>query len=62
MSLREPLESGDLDPLRSYFTSEDVGAWKDFSAAGYLLANAFRTSSSTPPDNLPSIKVRIVEL
>ena len=57
MSLRGPLVSGNLDPLRSFFTSEDVGAWKDFSAAGFLLANAFRTSSSTAPDNLPSVRV-----
>lgn len=33
-----------------------VGAWKDFSTAGYLLANAFRRSSSTPPDSLPSVQ------
>jgi hypothetical protein len=33
-----------------------VGAWKDFSAAGYLLANAFRRSSATPPDSLPSVQ------
>lgn len=59
LGLRGPLESGDVDPLRAYFSSEDVGGWKDFSSAGYLLANAFRTSSSTPPDNLPSVKVRL---
>ena len=56
LSLRGPLVSGDLDPLRTYFTNEDVGGWKDFSAAGFLLANAFRTSSSTAPDSLPSVK------
>ena len=57
MALRGPLESGDLDSLRVYFSSEDVGAWKDFNSAGYLLANAFRTTSNTAPDNLPSVKV-----
>lgn len=36
--------------------SEEVGSWKDFSAAGYLLANAFRRNSTTPPDSLPSVK------
>jgi len=33
-----------------------VGAWNDFSSAGYLLANAFRTNSSRSPDKLPAVK------
>mmetsp|Transcript_53772 Transcript_53772/g.80233 ORF Transcript_53772/g.80233 Transcript_53772/m.80233 type:complete len:240 (-) Transcript_53772:280-999(-) len=41
---------------KEYFATEEVGGWKDASTAGYLLANAFRTSSATPPDRLPSVK------
>ncbi|GAX19892.1 hypothetical protein FisN_1Lh641 [Fistulifera solaris] len=55
-SLTNPLDSGDIEVLRSFFTSEDVGSWKDFSAAGYLLANAFRRNSSAAPDSLPAVK------
>lgn len=51
------LESGNIDSVRNFFSSEEVGSWKDFSASGYLLANAFRRSSSTAPDALPSVKV-----
>jgi hypothetical protein len=51
-------ESGNVDGIRSYFASEDVGSWKDLSTAGYLLANAFRSNSSAAPDSLPSVKVR----
>eukprot|EP00814_Leptocylindrus_danicus_P014113 CAMPEP_0116008970 /NCGR_PEP_ID=MMETSP0321-20121206/3168_1 /TAXON_ID=163516 /ORGANISM="Leptocylindrus danicus var. danicus, Strain B650" /LENGTH=203 /DNA_ID=CAMNT_0003477871 /DNA_START=51 /DNA_END=662 /DNA_ORIENTATION=+ len=41
-----------------YFTPENngEGSWSDFQSAGYLLANAFRRSSSTAPDALPSVK------
>jgi hypothetical protein len=56
-SLTEPLESGNIEALRMFFTSEDVGSWKDFSSAGYLLANAFRRNSSAAPDSLPAVKV-----
>lgn len=56
-SLAEPLESENIESLRLFFTSEDVGSWKDFSSAGYLLANAFRRNSSAAPDSLPSVKV-----
>jgi hypothetical protein len=56
-SVGSQLENGDIDSVRSFFTSEELGNWKDFSTAGYLLANAFRRSSNTPPDNLPSVKV-----
>eukprot|EP00541_Cyclophora_tenuis_P007078 CAMPEP_0116576626 /NCGR_PEP_ID=MMETSP0397-20121206/20642_1 /TAXON_ID=216820 /ORGANISM="Cyclophora tenuis, Strain ECT3854" /LENGTH=232 /DNA_ID=CAMNT_0004105699 /DNA_START=65 /DNA_END=763 /DNA_ORIENTATION=+ len=45
-----------LDDTKAYFTSDEEGAWKDASAAGYLLANAFRRNSTTPPDNLPAVK------
>lgn len=50
------MESGDIDTLRSFFANEDVGGWKDYSTAGYLLANAFRRNSTASPDSLPSVK------
>lgn len=59
LSLGGSLESGNIDDAKNFFKSEEDGNWKDFSAAGYLLANAFRRSSSTPPDKLPSVKVCI---
>jgi hypothetical protein len=58
VALKSSLEKGDVDAVRTFFASEDDGYWKDFSAAGYLLANAFRTNSSAAPDTLPSVKVR----
>jgi hypothetical protein len=58
-ALRPLVESGNVDGIRSYFASEDVGSWKDLSTAGYLLANAFRSNSSAAPDSLPSVKVRV---
>jgi hypothetical protein len=57
VGLKAALEKNDIDAVRAYFSSEDEGAWKDFTAAGYLLANAFRTNSSAAPDSLPSVKV-----
>ena len=44
--------------LTSFFgkSKKEDSPWSNFSAAGYLLANAFRTSSSTPPDRLPAVK------
>mmetsp|Transcript_4399 Transcript_4399/g.5773 ORF Transcript_4399/g.5773 Transcript_4399/m.5773 type:complete len:215 (-) Transcript_4399:310-954(-) len=56
LALKGFLEAGDVSGLRDYFSNEDVGAWKDLTSAGYLLANAFRRSSSTAPDSLPSVK------
>jgi hypothetical protein len=58
VGLRDALEKNDIGTVRFYFSSEEEGAWKDFTAAGYLLANAFRTNSSAAPDSLPSVKVR----
>jgi hypothetical protein len=52
------LESGSVAEAKEYFSGEAVGEWKDFTAAGYLLSNAFRRSSSTAPDSLPAVKVR----
>ena len=56
LSLENSLSSGTLEDTKAFFTSDTDGNWKDSAAAGYLLANAFRRSSSTPPDNLPSVK------
>jgi len=50
------LDATDLGQVKAFIESSEVGGWEDFSAAGYLLANAFRTSSSKPPDALPSVK------
>mmetsp|Transcript_517 Transcript_517/g.780 ORF Transcript_517/g.780 Transcript_517/m.780 type:complete len:198 (+) Transcript_517:228-821(+) len=56
LALKKPLENGSTQELKDYFSTEEVGGWKDGSAAGYLLANAFRTSSSKAPDSLPSVQ------
>ena len=53
------LKNGDSKAAKEYFSSESDGSWKDLTAAGYLLSNAFRRSSSTAPDSLPAVKVRI---
>jgi len=50
------LEKGDSKFAKEYFSSETNGSWKDLTAAGYLLSNAFRRSSSTAPDSLPAVK------
>lgn len=52
------LDARDIAAVEAFFVSQDEGGWEDFSSAGYLLANAFRTSSTKAPDNLPSVKVR----
>lgn len=44
------LAEGNSKPAKAYFSSEDGGSWKDLTAAGYLLSNAFRRSSTTAPD------------
>ncbi|KAL7543235.1 hypothetical protein ACHAXR_012519, partial [Thalassiosira sp. AJA248-18] len=56
LKLDESMNFRDLAQVNAYFETSDEGGWEDFSAAGYLLANAFRTSSSKPPDTLPSVK------
>lgn len=55
-ALESSLDGGSLDDTKAYFTTDDAGGWKDSSAAGYLLANAFRRSSTTAPDSLPTVK------
>jgi hypothetical protein len=57
LSLGGSLESGNIEDARNFFKSEEDGNWKDFSAAAYLLANAFRRNSAQAPDTLPSVKV-----
>lgn len=52
----DALKDGDSKVAKEYFASEDGGSWKDLTAAGYLLSNAFRRSSSTAPDSLPAVK------
>eukprot|EP01082_Thalassiosira_pseudonana_P000537 g696.t1 g696 contig10:550685-551370(+) len=50
------LDSRDLSQVDAFFSTTEGGGWEDLSGAGYLLANAFRTSSTKAPDNLPSVK------
>ena len=57
LALGSFLEEGNIDGLRNYFATEEVGGWKDLTAAGYLLANAFRRNSTAAPDSLPSVQV-----
>jgi hypothetical protein len=58
LSIQTSLKNSDIPTLRTYFSSEDVGSWIDLTSSGYLLANAFRTTSNKAPDSLPSVKVR----
>lgn len=44
------LAEGNSKAAKAYFGNEEVGSWKDLTAAGYLLSNAFRRSSTTAPD------------
>jgi len=50
------LDARDLGQVNAFIESSEEGGWGDLSAAGYLLSNAFRTSSTKPPDSLPSVK------
>jgi hypothetical protein len=52
------LEKGSSTEAKAFFSGDEAGTWKDLTAAGYLLSNAFRRSSGTPPDKLPAVKVR----
>jgi hypothetical protein len=58
LALESSLKNGDSKPAKAYFENEDGGSWKDLTSAGYLLSNAFRRNSTTPPDSLPAVKVR----
>ncbi|KAL3760843.1 hypothetical protein ACHAWU_007909 [Discostella pseudostelligera] len=50
------LDARNLNEVNAFFESTDEGGWEDLTAAGYLLANAFRTTSTKAPDALPSVK------
>jgi len=56
ISLESSLSKGSVAEAAVFFDGNGKGTWKDTKAAGYLLANAFRRSSSTAPDKLPSVK------
>eukprot|EP00980_Cylindrotheca_fusiformis_P022110 scaffold8995_cov139-Cylindrotheca_fusiformis.AAC.7 len=56
LAAADALKSGSTTEATAYFSNDDVGGYKDLTAAGYLLSNAFRRSSSTAPDSLPSVK------
>jgi len=56
LSLESSLQKGSVAEATVFFEGDEKGTWKDTKAAGYLLANAFRRSSSTAPDKLPSVK------
>lgn len=58
LAVGEALAAGSSKEAKAYFTEEDAGSYKDLTAAGYLLSNAFRRNSTTPPDSLPAVKVR----
>jgi hypothetical protein len=55
-ALKAALTDGNVDRIKQFFAED--GSWKDFSTAGYLLANAFRRNSTAAPDTLPTVKVR----
>jgi len=57
LGIGSALENGSIDDIRSFFSKEEEGSWKDLSTAGYLLANAFRRNSTAAPDSLPSVQV-----
>lgn len=44
------LAEGNSKEAKAYFSNEEAGSWKDLTAAGYLLSNAFRRNSTTAPD------------
>ena len=57
LSLSGAMAEGKISAAtKDFFSLDTEGSWKDLAAAGYLLSNAFRTSSGTPPDRLPSVK------
>jgi hypothetical protein len=57
LSTADAIKNGDSKPAKEFFESEEVGAWKDLTIAGYLLSNAFRRNSTAAPDSLPAVKV-----
>lgn len=57
LALESSLKAGSVEEAKAYFSGEEQGQFGDISTAGYLLANAFRRSSNSAPDSLPSVKV-----
>lgn len=57
LALEPSLKAGSVEEAKAYFAGTQQGEFGDISTAGYLLANAFRRSSNTAPDALPSVKV-----
>jgi hypothetical protein len=51
----DALAAGSSKEAKEFFSSEDAGSWKDLTAAGYLLSNAFRRSSATAPDRYDNL-------
>jgi hypothetical protein len=56
LALSAPLEGGSIAEAKAFLANDEEGGWGDLKAAGYLLSNAFRTSSTKPPDSLPSVQ------
>ena len=56
LALSASLEAGSTSEAAAFLASDAEGGWGDLKSAGYLLSNAFRRSSTTPPDSLPSVK------
>jgi len=54
--VKEYAKLSSIDELKVWYKLDDVGGWGNFKASGYLLSNAFRRSSSTPPEKLPAVK------
>jgi hypothetical protein len=57
LQVADGLKAGDSKLAKEYFANEEGGSWKDLTAAGYLLSNAFRRNSTAAPDTLPAVKV-----
>ena len=55
LGLKEGVSNGKL-LKNAFFEGGKDSAAEDFLAAAYLLANAFRTNSTTAPDSLPTVK------
>mmetsp|Transcript_32041 Transcript_32041/g.84409 ORF Transcript_32041/g.84409 Transcript_32041/m.84409 type:complete len:209 (+) Transcript_32041:125-751(+) len=47
---------GTINPKDPFFLGEKEGPAADFLTAAFLLANSFRSNSTTAPDNLPTVK------
>ena len=52
--LKAAVDDKDATKIAAIFAKD--GAYDDLAAAGFLLANAFRINSTTPPDNIIQVK------